>query len=358
MSGPLLAVLLATSSLAASPAADVEKAFARISALLASQKGLHARDIDALDKKALAEGAALKRHGWRAVAPLAVVAKDLKRPPKERLLAASFLALSADPLAAEPLGELLRDPKQDPLVRGAAAESLAGLPLTHAAARRLLGAALADPALPREALEPALSKSALIGFADAQTGLLVARRLGLRPDGREGAAARLAVRGLGRTHGAGAVDALLDLLGWYPADSPLRGDVVSALDAKRADLLAFRRPEARTALEDALRSETSEPTRMLILVRLAADYGPELASPLARLSTHPDAEVLVVAIEGLAQLKAPEAARRALPELEAVVAGALNDPRFSPKDGRPDPAELLARLEKSVAALKVIATAP
>lgn len=358
MSPVALALLLATSALAASPAADVEQAFARIAALLASQKGLHAGDIDALDMKALAEGAALKRHGWRAVEPLAAVAKDLKRPVKERLLAASFLALTADALAAEPLGELLRDPKQEPLVRGAAAESLAALPLKHETVRRLLGAALADPALPREALEPALSKSALIGFADAQTGLLVTRRLGLRPEGRAGDAARLAVRGLGRTHGAAAVDALLDLLGWYPADSDLRGDVVSALDAKRADLLAFRRPQARTAIEDALRSETAHPARMLILVRQAADYGPELASALARLSTHPDAEVLVVAVEGLARLKTPEAARRAIPELDAVVAGALNDPRFSPKAGRPEPAELLARLEKAVGALKVVATAP
>ena len=50
---------------AATPASDVARAFERIHALLASQKGLDARSIAALDKKARAEGAALEKHGWR-----------------------------------------------------------------------------------------------------------------------------------------------------------------------------------------------------------------------------------------------------------------------------------------------------
>jgi hypothetical protein len=97
---------------------------------------------------------------------------------------------------------------------------------------------------------------------------------------------------------------------------------------------------------------------MLVLVRLAAAYGPELAPALGRLSGHPDAEVLVEAAEGLVRVKDRDAARRALPAFEAVVAGALSDPRFSPKEGRPDPAELLARLEKAVTALKPVSSAP
>ncbi len=102
----------------------------------------------------------------------------------------------------------------------------------------------------------------------------------------------------------------------------------------------------------------ASPARMLTLVRLAADFGPELAPALARLARHPDAEVLVEAAEGLVRQKDRDAARRALPELEAVAAGALTDPRFSPKDGRPDPAVLLERLEKAVAALKPVASLP
>lgn len=341
---------------AATPAQDVEKAFARISALLAAQKGRHARDIDALDKQALAAGQDLKRHGWRAVEPLAAIAQDLSRPPKERLLAASFLALTADPLAAAPLGEVLLDSAQDPLVRAAAGESLAALPVSRHTVRLILTRALADDALPRDALEPVLSKAAFVGLADAEVGRRAARRLGARPEGRALAAARLAVRALGRTYGAAAADALLDLLHWYPADSPLRDDVVAALDAKRADLLTFRRPEARPVLDDALRSESAQPRRMIVLVRLAADYGPELAPALARLSRHPDAEVLVEAAEGLVRLKDREAARLALPELQAVAEGALADARFSPRDARPDPAALLARLEKAIAALKPIAS--
>lgn len=358
MSGPLLAALLAFPAAAASPAADVEKAFTRIAALLVSQKGRHAGDIDALDRQALAEGEPLRRHGWRAVEPLAAVAADLRRPPKERLFAASFLARTGDPLAAGPLGDILIDAEQDAFVRGAAAESLAALPVTRATARRLLTAALADPLLPREALEPALTKASLTGLSDAETGRLLLRRLGPRPEGRSREAARLAVVALGRTYGAGAVDALLDLLRWYPADSALRGDVVSALAAKRRDLLTFRRAEARAPLEDALRSETAHPARMVLLARLGAEYGPELAPALARLSRHPDAEVLVEAAEGLVRQRDRDAARDALPAFEAAAAGALSDPRFSPKDGRPDPAALLARLERAIAALKPVSSLP
>jgi hypothetical protein len=353
---PLIALLAVPAS--ATPESDVAKAFSRIHALLASEKGLDARSIAGLDKLARAEGTALEKHGWRAVAPLGAVAQDLARPMKERLLAVAFLARTGDPLASGPLAAVLADPRQDPAVRGAAAETLAGLPLSRAHARRVLDEALARPELPREALEPALAKASRVGFEKAETGRLLLRRLGARPDARGLAAARLALSGLARTHGAGAVDALLDLLGWYPADSPLRGDAVAALAEKRGDLLAVRRPEARTALEGLLRSESARPDAMVTLTRLSAEYGPELAPALARLSRHPDAEVLVEGAEALLRLKDKDSAARALPELEAVAAGALSDPRFSPLEGRPDPAGLLSRLERALGGLKVVAAAP
>ncbi|MDX6769514.1 MAG: hypothetical protein SF051_08285 [Elusimicrobiota bacterium] len=359
MTATLLAALLVLPVRAASPAAEaVDAAFARIAVLLASEKGRHARAVDELDRKAYAEGDALRRHGWRAVEPLGRVAADLRRPMKERLLAAAFLARTGDPLAAGPLEAVLLDPRQDPLVRASAAESLAALPLSPSHARRAFTRALALPDLPSEALAPALAKAALTGLDDAEVGRLVLRRLGARPEGSARDAARLAAAALGRTPGAGAVDALLDLLRRHPADSPARGDLIAALAAKRADLLAFRRPQARAAIEDALRAETGEPARMAALIGIAAGFGPELAPALARLSHHPDGEVLVLAAEGLVRLEDRDAARRALPDLEAAVAGALTDPRFSPKDGRPDPAVLLARLEKAVAALKPVASAP
>jgi hypothetical protein len=73
-----------------------------------------------------------------------------------------------------------------------------------------------------------------------------------------------------------------------------------------------------------------------------------MGAALARLSHHPDAEVLASAAEALVVFKRVEA----VPALESVVAGAMNDPRFSPKDGRPDPAASLARIEKALDALR------
>jgi hypothetical protein len=58
--------------------------------------------------------------------------------------------------------------------------------------------------------------------------------------------------------------------------------------------------------------------------------------------------VLAKAAEAMVVFKRVEA----IPALDAVLAGAMRDPRFSPKEGRPDPSALLARLEKAVDALR------
>jgi hypothetical protein len=87
---------------------------------------------------------------------------------------------------------------------------------------------------------------------------------------------------------------------------------------------------------------------MLILVRLADALGPEADGMLVPLASHPDAEILADAAEALARRKAAAA----LPALEAVVAGAINDPRFAPKPGRPDPAKLLARIDAAAQILR------
>lgn len=101
-------------------------------------------------------------------------------------------------------------------------------------------------------------------------------------------------------------------------------------------------------MSEALRSESDRFDTVIPLIHLASALGPETAPALSRLARHPDAEVLAEAAEALVAFKRVET----LPALESVVAGAMNDPRFSPKEGRPDPAVSLARLEKAVAALR------
>jgi len=100
-------------------------------------------------------------------------------------------------------------------------------------------------------------------------------------------------------------------------------------------------------VREALRSETAAPETMLVLVALddALDPGDDALRPLA---AHADPEVLAAAAEALARRKDSEV----LPGLETIAAGALNDPRFAPKPGRPDPARQLARIEAAVEALR------
>jgi hypothetical protein len=141
---------------------------------------------------------------------------------------------------------------------------------------------------------------------------------------------------------------LLVLAGYFPSRSAARAAAISALAARRSELVIALAPEARPVVRDLLRSETDEPATMLVLVPLADAFGPAADEWLVPLASHPDAEVLAVAAEILARRKAVAA----LPALEAVLAGAINDPRFGPNPGRPDPAALLARIDAAAASLR------
>ena len=141
---------------------------------------------------------------------------------------------------------------------------------------------------------------------------------------------------------------LLDLVAHFPARGEARAAAIKALDARRAEISTWLAPEALPVVAEALRSESDRADTMLPLIRLAVALGPDAAPALSRLSDHPDAEVLAEAAEALVLFKRVEA----IPDLEAVVAGAMRDPRFSPREGRPDPAASLARVEKALDALR------
>lgn len=345
---PLL-LALAVPLRAEAPEAVVARVMARAETLVAEQKGKDARDIRDLDRRAENLSTELKPLGWKAVPALAAAAKDLKRPAKVRLLAASFLALTRDPAALPPLADILLDPEQTPFVRSLAAQSLPGLGATDAAAREPLCAVLAQPELPREVLREALIPLTSLGCPEPAAVTRIARAYGARPGEKDQGVVVAALSVLGRSRGAASGQALLDLTAWFPPLGASRAAAIGALYARRAELGNWLAPEALPVIEEALRSESGKPETMLMLIRVAVTLGPETGTSLARLSRHPDPEVLAEAAEALALFKRVEA----LPALESVVAGAMNDPRFSPKDGRPDPAVSLARLEKAIAVLRL-----
>lgn len=343
-----LLLALAAPLHAGTPAAAVADVMARAEKLVAAQKGKDAREIAELDREAESLSARLKPLGWKAVPALASAVKDLKRPPKVRLLAASFLALTADPTALPPLEDVLLDGEQPPFVRSLAAQSLSGLGAPDAAVRKGLCAALAQKDLPDEVLASALIPLARLGCPEPGPLERVARAYGPRPGEKELILVRSAVAALGRSRGVESGKVLLGLVSYFPALGEPRAAAIMGLDARRAELALWLKPQALPVVVEALRSESERPDTMIPLVRFAAALGPEARDSLVRLARHPDAEVLAEAAEALAAAKAADA----LPALESVVAGAMSDPRFSPKEGRPDPAVSLARLEKAVAALR------
>lgn len=330
------------------PALAVSLAMARVDALVARETGRDARAAAELDRRAEEVFKDVAPLGWRAAAPLGDAARDPKRPPKSRLFAVIFLGKLRDPAAFEPLSGVLLDPDQDADARLSAAQGLTALDVPPEAARRTLCSALAQPELPRPLLDETLIALARLGCGEPAALERAARLFGPRPDGRDLVDARRALAALAKSRGEGSLRRLLALAGYFPPRGAARAAAIEALASRSADLATALAPEALPVVRDALRSETSEPATMLILVRLADAFGPEADGLLLPLASHPDAEVLALAAEALARRKAVAA----LPALEAALANALDDPRFAPKPGRPDPAALLARVEAATASLR------
>lgn len=342
----LLALCIPAS--AQTPQAVVERVMIRAEKIVASEKGKDAREIGGLDWRAENLANELKPLGWKAVPALAAAAQDLKRPAKVRLFAASFLALIRDPAAFPPLEDILLDPEQAPSVRALAAQSLPGQGAPDAAVSKALCAALAQEELPREVLTDIMMALSRLGCPDPAALTRIARSFGPRPAEKDLVLVSASLSALGRSRGAVSGKALLALAGYFPPQGAPRAAAIKALDARRAEIANWLAPETLPVVVEALRSETGRWDTMIPLIHIATALGPEAAPGLSRLTGHPDAEVLAEAAEALVLFKRVEA----IPALEAVVAGAMNDPRYSPKEGRPDPAVSLARLEKAVAALR------
>lgn len=348
MTFALLLALALPLHAAEKPDAVVKRVVLKAEKLIAAQKGKDAREIRDLDREAQALHAQVKPLGWKAAPALGSAVQDLKLHTKTRLVAASFLGLIRDPAAFPPLEDILLNKEQAPSVRASAAQSLPGQGAPDAAVSKALCAVLAEPELPREVLAESLLTLSRLGCVDTASLARLARSFGPRPSEKDLPLAKAALSALGRSYGRESGRQIFSLIGYFPPQGEVRAAAIKALDARRAEIPTWLASDALPFVTEALRSESERWDTMLPLVRIMAALGPEGGKALSRLTRHPDAEVLAEAAEALVVFKDIGA----IPALEAVVAGAMNDPRFSPKEGRPDPAVSLARLEKAVAALR------
>ena len=343
-----LFLALAVPVSAQTPQAVVTRVMARAEKLVASQKGKDAREIRDSDLAAENLSKELKPLGWKAAPALGAAAQELKRPMKVRLLAVSFLGLIRDPAAFPPLEDILLNREQAPIVRSLAAQSLPGLGAPDGSVSKVLCAALAQEDLPREVLADVLLSLSRLGCPDPAALTRIVRSFGPRPGEKDLMLVKAAFAVLGRSRGVDSGKTILALVSYFPPLGAARAAAIMALDARRTEIAIWLAPEALPVVTEALRSESGRWETMIPLINIATALGPETGLALSRLTKHPDAEVLAEAAEALVVFKRIEA----IPALDAVVAGAMNDPRFSPKEGRPDPAVSLARLEKALAALR------
>jgi hypothetical protein len=330
------------------PALAVSLAMAKVDALVAREAGQDAGVVAGLDREAQAQYKSLAPYGWKAAEPLGAAADDRTRAPKSRFFAVFFLGKLHDAAAFEPLSKVLLDADQDPDSRLSAAQGVAALDVPAEALRKTLCAAVPQPELPRPVLDETLIALTRLGCPEPAPLERAARLFGPRPSGADLVAVRRALDGLAKSRGEAPVRRLFVMADYFPSRTPARAAALAALATRRKDLVTALAPEAFPVVREALRTETSEPATMLVLVTLADAFGPEADAVLLPLASHPDAEVLALTAEALARRKAVAA----LPALEAVLAHPLDDPRFGPKPGRPDPAALLARIEAATASLR------
>ena len=244
----MIAALLLALSVPASaqtPQAVVSRVMARAEKLVAAQKGKDAREIGDLDKRAEGLAKELKPLGWKAIPALAAAAQDLKRPAKVRLFATSYLALTADPLALAPLEDILLDPEQPDYVRSLAAQSVTGLGASDAAVRTVLCAAIKKEELPREVLAAAIIPLQRLGCPEPAALERVSRSFGPRPGGKDLPLVSAALATLGKSLGPASGKALLSLVSYFPAREDARAAAIKALDARRADISNWLKPESQ-----------------------------------------------------------------------------------------------------------------
>lgn len=343
-----LALALSAPARAEDAAAVVARALARVDALVASQPGKDARVVAGGDAKAEALFAEIKPLGWRAAEPLGAAAADEARAPKTRLFAIVYLSRLNDPAAYAPLSRAALDARLDPDARLAAAQGLAALDLPPAASRRTFCALITAAETPAALVDQALVVLSRLGCGDPAPLAALARAAGPRPKGAGLERTRRALAAVARSNGADALKALLALADYFPSESDARAAAILELSARRDDLVSALPAPALPWTRAQLRSETARPDATLALIALADAFPKEGTELLRPLNAHPDPEVLAAAAEALAR----RGDLASLPALEAISSGALKDPRFGPKAGRPDPAVLLSRLDAAIAVLR------
>lgn len=342
-----LLLALSAGASAENPAKDIDHLFVHIEKLELQQENQDARTIHELDHKIEALGPQAIRWGARAVPPLAAILANNKRSLKTRLWALSFLALTHDPSALDPLKSTLDDATASELLRADAASAIPNLEIDAAAQRGALCQAL-DLDLPVAALRETLFGLSRLGCDDVAALEARAKQFGARPKSEEAEMIRLAVEGLGLSHPVEAARALWRVFTFFPAGTPQRLACLDALLLQRESLLVFE-PIAENDASDALFSESDAPENAVAAARLLASLDDPKAVPvLMRFLKNKDAEVVTTAAEGLVRLKAQEARK----PVEKLLAGVLDDPRFAPMPGRPDPSALMERLQKAVDGFK------
>lgn len=341
----LLLAVWAGAAPAITPDADIARLFGEVERLERSEANDTIDKVREKDRRARALAPDALRWGERAVGPLEQIARDPKRPPKTRLLAAAVMGMTRDPAAFKPLEAIMLDGSYSDDLRSEAALGLGGLAVDNAARRGAFCKALADEDMPRQTLAAALRSAAKLGCDEPSILEKRAKAIGLRPAPRDVQLARHAIEALGRSFPPEAARALWRLFEAYPSGSAERGACLEALlsDPERLTDLGTDYNEPR-ALR-ALREESNAPRNAVLAARLAGRLGtPKCADALRRALRNGDPEVIAESADALAALKVVDAA----PELRAIVNGAISDPRFAPKPDRPDPAAQAARIQAAL----------
>ncbi len=278
--------------------------FSRIDALQKREFNQNAYQVERLDKRCEALAPEVLGLGPDAAQPLLAVARDEKRPVKERLFAVTFLGLLDDPAAFLPLEEVALAPGPDDL-RSAAVAGLEGAGVSRRAVRRAACDALAQDDLPPRALAAALAVASRTGCDEPRSLYAWARRFGRMPRGDSARLAGLAATGLSRSFPFEGGRLLWKLFDFYPPGSTQRLFVLDRLwDARDT-----QKQLGHAALQHALDAAEAEPpvvANVEAALRLVVLLDDGTAAPVvAHLLRSPYPKVAASAANVMPLLRAP-----------------------------------------------------
>jgi HEAT repeat protein len=315
--------------------------------LAQSKQGKHPLKARSLDRELENTARKLTALGEKATPALKWYATQKKRPLSVRLYAVATMGLIGDLRTHATLKTLVRDKAEDPGLRSAALQAIAGLKLPARERWRFLEEAAAT-GHPETVRREAFVQLAVVPGEDADLLEAAAKRFGAKPKDAKELTAGHAIKALQISRSNDAEAALFRLLSYFHVGHSLRAKALTALSHRRLILGQGRLGrklggDEFSTLTRVIFDEKGElPLQAARLLGSLADR--RATKPLIRvLRRKQDPALVTAAALSLKAIGDP----KGVAAVNKLLANLVSDTRFRPAPGKPDPRQYALQVRRA-----------